>query len=117
MDRNRKKPAPEPNHRGDRSIGRRHIPPFPAGEDLLAWRERILFVFLASGLVIGFFVLVPSLALAVLEGEWAVAVIDGLAVFVGLGVFFARGLCDHRHGMVAEFVDRGHPGTDRRCPS
>ncbi len=91
-DRSAKETAPETEHGTGRTIGPLHIPPFPSGQDLLAWRERILFVSLASGLVIGIFVLIPSFALAVMEGQWAVAIIDSLAVLVAMGIFFSRGI-------------------------
>jgi PAS domain S-box-containing protein len=61
-------------------------------KDLMAWRERILFVCIASMVLVGFVVLIPSLTLAIREGRIQVVLIDLLAAVVGLSILLLKRL-------------------------
>ncbi|MCA1989167.1 MAG: response regulator [Desulfarculus sp.] len=62
----------------------RWIPASAWGRGLLHfWRERILLAISLVAVVVGFFALIPSVALAIKEDLWAVAALDALA-YLGL---------------------------------
>ncbi len=72
-----------------RRLERRHLPEYAWQADRLTfWRERILLTLLLLSVYFAPLALVPSVALALVEGRWAVAAIDALAYGVALAVFF-----------------------------
>ena len=55
---------------------------------LLHWRERILFFTLLSGVLLGFFAFIPSVALAYKEGLWWIIIIDTIVYIGAAGLLF-----------------------------
>ncbi len=63
-----------------------------ASDPLTFWRERILFVICFTASALGPFALIPSLALAFLEGLWSVILLDSGAYLSALVILLSRGL-------------------------
>jgi len=64
-----------------------------AGEDEIRyWQDKLLFTLLLAGLVFGFPVYIPSVALCIKEGLWIVAAADTLLYGWVVVLFFRRRL-------------------------
>ncbi|MES2071712.1 MAG: EAL domain-containing protein [Pseudomonadota bacterium] len=63
-----------------RLISRTFLAPKSAPADIQQWREHVLSVILLVVLVLGSVTAVPSVLLALSEGLWSVAIMDGLAL-------------------------------------
>ena len=59
-------------------------------DGLLYWRERILFAILGTGLVLGFFAVIPAIIVAIKEDLWALVVFDTVAYLCGVGLLVFR---------------------------
>ncbi len=68
-------------------------PPEPFHKDeLLYWRERILFSILGGGLALSFFVVVPAAIMTFKEGMWALAVFNILVYLGALSLLIFRSI-------------------------
>jgi signal transduction histidine kinase/ActR/RegA family two-component response regulator len=66
-------------------------PPSPAGEnEIRYWQDKLLFTLLLAGLILGFPVYIPSVALCIKEQLWIVAVADTLLYAWVAVLFFKR---------------------------
>jgi len=73
----------------------RKVGALPSGlreDELHYWRERILFVFLLSGVVFGPFALMPALMLLIRRGLWQLVALDIGVYAAALVIFFSRHL-------------------------
>jgi len=61
-------------------------------DELLYWRERILFAILSVGLALGFFVLVPTITMAIKEELWVLAILNTLVYLGALFLLIFRGI-------------------------
>jgi PAS domain S-box-containing protein len=61
-------------------------------DELLYWRERILFAILAGGLALSLFVIVPAAIMTIKEEMWALAVIDILVYLCALSLLIFRSI-------------------------
>jgi hypothetical protein len=75
------------------SLTRWTTPPAPACEnEIRFWQDKLLFTLLLAGLVLGFPVYIPSVALSIKEQLWIVAVADTLLYGWLAVLFFNRRL-------------------------
>jgi PAS domain S-box-containing protein len=70
--------------------GSAHLDGAGPKKDLGYWRERILSALIGSGVVIGFFAVVPSVWLAYREGLVALAILDAVMYGLALVLFIGR---------------------------
>ena len=61
-------------------------------DSLTYWRVRILFAIVLSGMLIGLFILAPSVVLAIKEKLWGLLLFDVLAWPIGISILFSRRL-------------------------
>jgi PAS domain S-box-containing protein len=63
-----------------------------AADGISYWQERLLLMILFFALIIGFFVLIPSIWFAMKADLWSVVVVDCLIYFTGILIFYFRAL-------------------------
>jgi len=74
-------------------IDRRTTPPGLTSDDgIRYWQERLLLVFVFTGVVLGLFVYLPSVALCIKEDLWSVAVADTIIYAWVVILFFRRSI-------------------------
>jgi len=61
-------------------------------DSLTYWRVRILFAIIVTGLLIGLFALVPSVALVIKKKLWGLLLVDLVVWPVGISILFSRRL-------------------------
>jgi len=55
-------------------------------DELIYWRERILYAILAGGVALGLFALVPAVLMAIKEKLWALAILDTMVYLFAVGL-------------------------------
>jgi putative nucleotidyltransferase with HDIG domain len=72
---------------------RRTTPPVFTREDgIRFWQDRLLFSLLFAGVVLGFFVYIPSVALCIKEKLWGVGIADTIVYGWAITLFFRRSI-------------------------
>lgn len=80
----------------------RMVPPSLQEEDGLSyWRVRILFAVVFTGVLIGFFTLVPVVTLVVKGKLWGLLLFDGALWIISLGLLLVRGMNYNLRSVVA----------------
>jgi PAS domain S-box-containing protein len=75
------------------ALEKRFLPPYVWQSDMLTlWRERILFVTCFIAVILGPFVLIPSLILCYIEGLWNVIILDVFAYGMAVVILLSRRL-------------------------
>ncbi len=66
------------------------IPPvLTSGDGIRYWQDRVIFILLFIGLILGFLVYVPSVLLSIKEGLWPVVLID-TTLYIGVAILFFK---------------------------
>ena len=71
-------------------ISRMASPSAMEKDSLLYWRARILFAILFTGLLLGFLLFIPIIPFVIKESLWRLAIIDGAAWLILLGIALCR---------------------------
>ncbi len=72
------------------AINRMGSPSAMEKDSLLYWRARILFAILFAGFLLAFFVVMPIIPFVIKERLWGLAIMDGAAWVILLGLVLCR---------------------------